>query len=276
MDDFYIGYLPKAPDNLKGWLIKVIAGLFLVGLLLLMTFLFNYETSPNSTFEYGIYKELTGQIYSDPVPVIRVSSENSSKNIVLVNFGKVGVSGILGQLEDSLSGNLEDYDVTLRGSLIYYDGITLFELSDDENSVIDVKASTKKTVRSNIDLGKVTLTGELVDSKCFFGVMKPAYGKIHRSCATRCIEGGIPVALSTNKLEYYFVGGEDILKFSQLIGKEVEIDAQAFQIDNLKYLNFQDIRRAENSSNNGPILIKLAGMALKMDRNIGTCEVLVD
>ena len=42
------------------------------------------------------------------------------------------------------------------------------------------------------DLGSVTLIGEIVDSKCYLGVMNPGQGKVHRDCAARCISGGIP------------------------------------------------------------------------------------
>jgi hypothetical protein len=31
-----------------------------------------------------------------------------------------------------------------------------------------------------------------MDSKCFFGVMRPARGKTHKACASLCIRGGIP------------------------------------------------------------------------------------
>jgi hypothetical protein len=34
--------------------------------------------------------------------------------------------------------------------------------------------------------------GEIVDSKCFSGVMKPGAGKTHIGCAIRCISGGVP------------------------------------------------------------------------------------
>ena len=38
----------------------------------------------------------------------------------------------------------------------------------------------------------VRLEGEILDPKCWFGVMKPGEGKVHKSCAIRCISGGIP------------------------------------------------------------------------------------
>jgi hypothetical protein len=43
-------------------------------------------------------------------------------------------------------------------------------------------------------LGEVDLTGEILDSKCWFGAMRPAQGKTHKACAALCIRGGIPPA----------------------------------------------------------------------------------
>jgi hypothetical protein len=43
-----------------------------------------------------------------------------------------------------------------------------------------------------IRLGHRTIRGEILDSKCWLGVMKPASGTVHRGCATRCLSGGIP------------------------------------------------------------------------------------
>ncbi|MFO1512850.1 MAG: hypothetical protein U1F83_08070 [Verrucomicrobiota bacterium] len=46
-----------------------------------------------------------------------------------------------------------------------------------------------------IALGKQTLLGEIVDSKCFLGVMNPGQLTPHRACAIRCISGGVPPVL---------------------------------------------------------------------------------
>jgi hypothetical protein len=45
---------------------------------------------------------------------------------------------------------------------------------------------------ANEDLGRQTLAGEIVDSKCYLGVMNPGHTKPHRECASLCIRGGIP------------------------------------------------------------------------------------
>ena len=41
-------------------------------------------------------------------------------------------------------------------------------------------------------LGEASLRGMVMDSKCFFGVMRPARGRTHKACASLCIRGGIP------------------------------------------------------------------------------------
>jgi hypothetical protein len=45
------------------------------------------------------------------------------------------------------------------------------------------------------NLGKQTFTGEIVDSKCYLGVMNPGQLATHRGCAIRCISGGCPPIL---------------------------------------------------------------------------------
>ena len=56
-----------------------------------------------------------------------------------------------------------------------------------------------------IDLGAVTVTGEIVDSKCYLGVMNPGNGKVHRDCAARCISGGIPPIFVSLDGEHQFL-----------------------------------------------------------------------
>jgi hypothetical protein len=46
-----------------------------------------------------------------------------------------------------------------------------------------------------VSLGRQTFRGEIVDSKCWMGVMNPGVLTPHRACAVRCISGGIPPIL---------------------------------------------------------------------------------
>jgi hypothetical protein len=44
------------------------------------------------------------------------------------------------------------------------------------------------------DLGEVMLAGEILDAKCWFGAMRPGFGKTHKACAALCARGGLPLA----------------------------------------------------------------------------------
>jgi len=54
---------------------------------------------------------------------------------------------------------------------------------------------TLRTALTVESLGAVELSGEIVDSKCFLGVMKPGAGLTHKACAELCLLGGIPPIL---------------------------------------------------------------------------------
>jgi hypothetical protein len=62
-------------------------------------------------------------------------------------------------------------------------------------------------------LGSRTLKGEIVDSKCYLGVMKPGEGRAHKACATLCVRGGIPpvfrVKLEDGRRLHFVLTGAD-------------------------------------------------------------------
>jgi hypothetical protein len=59
----------------------------------------------------------------------------------------------------------------------------------------NANASAPAAVPQAMAIGKQTLVGEIVDSKCFLGVMNPGQFTPHRACAIRCISGGVPPVL---------------------------------------------------------------------------------
>ena len=63
------------------------------------------------------------------------------------------------------------------------------------------------------DLGITKIKGEIIDPKCYFGVMKPGEGKPHRDCAIRCILGGISPMLAVKnekgEANYYLLASSD-------------------------------------------------------------------
>jgi hypothetical protein len=99
--------------------------------------------------------------------------------------------------------------VRLQGNLIYGDGKALLQV-DKENNNLTLMSAAVDTHQSFIGASHArTVQGEIVDSKCFFGVMKPAEGKPHRSCAIRCISGGIPAVFHSMSDEYFVLLDEN-------------------------------------------------------------------
>ena len=100
----------------------------------------------------------------------------------LVAEGKHGVG------ENILS--LDGQRVKLKGKRIYRDDLQMIEVATDS---VEKSAQTVQTINEKAEsLGVQTLRGEIVDSKCYLGVMNPGQSKPHRDCAVACLRGGIP------------------------------------------------------------------------------------
>ncbi len=106
---------------------------------------------------------------------------------LLVATGKHGADG---QVAAHVGKN-----VRLSGTLIYRDGQTMVELLRDSIAVVN---DVVPPLPAPQKLGQFELVGEIVDSKCYFGVMNPGNGKVHRDCAVRCLSGGIPPVFLTS------------------------------------------------------------------------------
>ena len=93
-------------------------------------------------------------------------------------------------------------------------------------------------------VGSFSLAGEILDSKCWFGAMRPAEGKVHKSCAALCIRGGIPPAFfargpkQQGALMIMTVGGRahgpDLLA---LVADPVRISGQVLRLGDLLLLD---------------------------------------
>ena len=203
-DEFYICYQPGMPKNTKKTVARfvVLCGIFLgIGA---FVFGFFQETAVNSNFDFGNPSQVMGIYHESPYPMLQISlGEQTFKNVVLLGFGKSGPNPYLKSLREEY-GKLHGRKMRIEGQLIYYNGQTLLEIDDSQK--IEILEEGKAPLVQ--DISTQVIEGEIVDSKCYFGVMKPGFGKIHRSCAALCIAGGVPpVLVSTDKNghENYFL-----------------------------------------------------------------------
>lgn len=185
-DELYVGYLRKAPPGVARFVRRT--ALWLLAATSLIAAWLAAAQSPlgPGTFEYGAPRPFDGVVRDAPYPRLeierpgrRTGGTTTRSSYPLVALGKHGAN--------ELTRGLDGKRSRVEGSLIYRGSDTMVE-------VIAARATTDELVERSpvLDLGTVTVRGEIVDSKCYLGVMKPGNGKPHRACAALCIRGGIP------------------------------------------------------------------------------------
>lgn len=238
-DELYVGYLtPAATVSRRLRWISVVAIAVAVGLAI--TAATSHRRLPASAFEFGTTRSFEGTIRELPAPMLLVSTgsgtDNSSRTSawLLVAPGKHGAA-------EAVRG-LDGERVRVSGTLLYRDGQTMVEI--DPESLVPL-GMQQAGAPATVDLGSVTLAGEIVDSKCYLGVMNPGESKTHRDCAVRCISGGAPplfVARNAagNRVQMLLVGDDgrainrDVLPF---VAEPVEITGHLVSMGELFVLH---------------------------------------
>ena len=206
-EEFYVSYIEGSLGNQTKKTIKKFA-LLAIFVIVGGALIFSFSQKPfkNSTFELLNEAKITGVFHENPYPMLRVEvAKNTFKNILLLGFGKSSANPFLVKLQNEVK-ELNGKTLSIEGNLIYYNGKTLIQITDEEK-VLLVEGKNTTTPRKEV-ISNMTLEGEIIDPKCYFGVMKPGKGKIHRSCAVRCISGGIPPVLAStdsDNISQYFL-----------------------------------------------------------------------
>ena len=193
--DFYIGYLPKMPNRLKRIIRAFVLVILLAAVSLAVIFATGQQRFASSVFLYGNPSYYYGTIQARPVPFLLIEQQAKNNGLPtfnrhpLVGTGKHGV----GEEVTKLDGKR----VKLLGTLIERDGLVMIEVvsgSIEEQNLERGPGRDGDIDLSHevISLGQMTLRGEIIDSKCYLGVMNPGNKKTHRDCAVACLRGGVP------------------------------------------------------------------------------------
>jgi len=192
-DEFYIGWEKKAAPGIGKVVRKAVIGLLVLAVLVPVVLAISQRAIGVSVFEWGTVKKFSGVLKFKPYPHLLVPRPGAAgmqtgfSTYYLVAPFKFGLDG---QKLSALDGKA----VSLQGTLIYRGNQTMVEALADSINADDTQSpllSGTETIR----LGRQTLIGEIVDSKCFLGVMNPGQLAPHRACAIRCISGGVPPVL---------------------------------------------------------------------------------
>jgi hypothetical protein len=185
--EFYVGYFPRAGSTLARFLRGRIAALLAMVAALAVILALIARPLGKGAFEYGTVREFDGRVIESPYPVLAVARPGSAapawSYYLLVGQGKHGAGPAV--------RGMDGRDVRLQGSLIHRESSTMIEVANHPEPVTPGQLPLDPIV----ELGQLTLTGEIVDGKCNLGVMNPGEGVTHRGCAVQCIRGGAPPLL---------------------------------------------------------------------------------
>lgn len=191
-DEFYIGWEAKAAPGIGRKLRKAVGFILALALLMPLVLAMAQRMIGASVFEWGNHKTFSGILQTTPYPHLlvprpgNVADQDRFSTYYLVAPWKFG-------LDRNAIAPFDGKSVVLQGTLIYRGNQTMIEVQPGTIQVTN--SATMPALPKTIQLGNQTLTGEIVDSKCFLGVMNPGQLTPHRACAIRCISGGVPPVL---------------------------------------------------------------------------------
>ncbi|NEQ48318.1 MAG: hypothetical protein F6K00_34220 [Leptolyngbya sp. SIOISBB] len=184
-DEFYVNYAP-APASYRQFLLRFIP-LLVLGTILFAIVLPGIHNQFNSGRVQGT-TELEGLLVGAPVPHLIVPRPG---NVVdAVPFSRYLLSGTGKTSPSPAIVEQVGQWVKLTGTIVSRNQLSVIAARSAEP--IDPPANVTINPDAGTSLGEFSLTGEILDSKCYPGVMKPGQSKTHRACAIRCISGGVP------------------------------------------------------------------------------------
>ena len=245
--EFFIGWLGKIPPSYKSVLNKFVSSLFLLALLVLTIVSSSYNKI--RTVNYNDSSTYKGELISKPFPMLRTISKDINGNPViisypLVNEGKCGLTKEVENLLKKYNAKMR-IGVSIKSHIISRDGQVAMEIDGLENLKI-TKLNSEIPPLLLTTKKDTILNGQIIDPKCYLGVMNPGEGKVHRSCAINCIRGGIMPAFVTENSKnkkYYIVLGENGEPINEevlfAVAEPVQLKGKIQKIDNwnIIYIN---------------------------------------
>ena len=233
-DDFFIGWA-ETPDADRRFFLKAgIGGAALTAALAGTVSAFQRPAGMGS-WAMGDIREWRGIATSDPYPMLRTTDIDGAPRTALLGCqGKCGVSARIG----SHTGK----PVIVKGSLIQRGAHAMIAVVDGMDWIAEDPGADVGGLAfpAPVMLSDVTLKGEILDTKCWFGAMRPSEGKVHKSCASLCIRSGIPPAFYVKDIREQkalmimtdggAAFGEDILEF---VADPVEVSGKVSRMGDL-------------------------------------------
>lgn len=206
----------------KGFVLALAAGAALLGLL----FASLQNPFALASFDYGVSMTRLGVVELSPLPVLN----QGGKLTPLVAQGKFGAEKLLAAMEGQ--------KVEMVTSAIRRDSQEMWEVSRASRL-----GSAEDGVRAEWKLvaAKAWFSGEIVDSKCWLGVMQPGAGRVHRECAFRCLRGGVPsMFIAKDGMAYWMLDEQyqrlDPRLVAEWVALRIRLQGRIVERANLRFL----------------------------------------
>ncbi|MBI1251095.1 MAG: hypothetical protein GC189_06470 [Alphaproteobacteria bacterium] len=190
-DRFFVGW-ETAPDiNRRGFALGAVA--LTLGGAGLAAALARAQSLPQSGFwDQGDVRDWRGVLQRAPYPILRTTDiDGVARTAFLTTSGKTSVAP---RLPRDLEG-----PVLVRASLIRRDDAIMLAAIDGADWIAPDPGGARLAAPAEEDLGPVFAIGEILDAKCWFGAMRPGFGKTHKACAALCARGGLPLAFCVSR-----------------------------------------------------------------------------
>jgi nitrite reductase/ring-hydroxylating ferredoxin subunit len=246
-DNFFNGWLGALDVNTKNAVKRFVFPAMLIGFIFLFSFTLSQKKIANSAYVFNEVAEYTGVVSNIPFPHILFTKGKDifgnpiHEVLPLVNAWKFGADALI----TNWNKTNENGVATIQGTIIIRDSVKAMELTNKENSFLASKSQSINIKPVIEKLGAVTIKGEIIDPKCYLGAMNPGEGKPHRSCAIRCISGGImPMITYTenNQKKYAVLLGENGEKINKqvldFVAEPIEITGVLYKYENWNYVYF--------------------------------------
>jgi len=193
------------------------------------------------SWDQGDVRTYAGVITANPYPMLRTRDfTGEAQSVLLSCLGKCGVRAQIGALEGMR--------VLVEGSAIRRGRHAMIAVAETSEWVRPDPAPLPDPALAfppgSEALPTVTLKGEILDTKCWFGAMRPNSGKVHKACAALCIRAGLPPAFFTRNAagdgallimtDQLAPHGEALLPF---VADPVEITGRAVRAGSLLFLD---------------------------------------
>lgn len=243
--ELYVGYLP-VPSGVKRFLRAAVPSVLWVVAVAAFVLARSQGSPGTGVWDMEEERTYTGMVVAKPYPALVVEDRGDGKagSVLLVEAGKHGGG--------ARAAALDGKRASVSGWLIHRDGRFMLEMAPGDGAIREVE-KVEVVRAAGRAMGRVTLRGEIVDSKCYLGAMKPGHGKTHKECATLCISGGIPPVFVVRDAgggrEYYLLTNEDGGALSSeawpMIADPVEVTGELEEVDGTMRLKVRvgEIRR---------------------------------